>query len=279
MKNPIVSAEWLKKNLDKNNVIILDASLKNNISGDVSEFTGKQIPGSRYFDIDNVFSEKGLDLPHMLCSEKQFETEAKNLGINSESIIVVYDNVGVYSAPRAYWMFKTMGHSEVYVLDGGLPGWAEAGFGLEDKNEIKYPQGNFKAEYNAKLVRDIKEVHNNIVHKKNETLIDARSKGRFDGTEPEPRAWLKSGSISNSLNLPYTEVVDGVYFKSKNDLEKIIGKMKLDNKPLIFSCGSGLTACILYVAFEIIGIENSRSVYDGSWTEWAQSIILTDGKD
>ncbi|MFA8341741.1 MAG: sulfurtransferase [Rhodothermaceae bacterium] len=270
MKNPIVSAEWLKENLDKKEIVILDASLKSNISGDVSEFSGKQIPGARYFDIDNVFSDTSIDLPHMLCSEKQFETEARKLGIDSDSIIIVYDNVGVYSSPRAYWMFKAMGHKEICVLNGGLTGWAEAGFELDDKKETDYPEGNFKAKYDNELVRNINQIQENINSKK-EIVIDARSTGRFNGTDPEPREWLQSGSISNSKNLPYTEVINGSYFKSKEELTKIIKPLDINSDKIIFSCGSGLTASILFVAFEVCEIENKKSVYDGSWTEWAQS--------
>lgn len=269
MKNTIVSAKWLYNNLNDPNLIILDASQTENKSGLKSEFEGWQLPNARFFDLKNVFSKKDTDMPNMLPNPKEFEAAARKLGIYNSSKIVVYDNLGIYTSPRVWWMFKTMGHKNIAVLNGGLPYWVKNGFESVAIKHKKYVSGDFKVNFNPQLVNSLQDIKTNL-STKTALLIDARSKGRFNGTTPDPRPTLKSGHIPNSINLFYTEVLNEGKLKSKPKLKQLFREIKLDNNPLIFSCGSGITACILHLAAEQV-LKNKKSVFDGSWTEWASS--------
>lgn len=264
----LVSATWLNKYSDPN-LIILDATLAKPMAANSAiPNSHLQIPGARFFDIDNQFSDKSIDLPHMMCDSKQFETVAQTLGINQDSVVVVYDQYGVYSSPRAWWMLKAMGHKNVAVLDGGLPGWIENGFKTEDKGAENTATGDFKSTYHERCF-----VHSDFVKSsiedKDILILDARSKGRFDGVEPEPRAGLRSGHIPNSLSLPFTEVLDRTRMKGQDELRKILAPFDLNDKKLVFSCGSGLTACIILFSAHLAGYQD-LAVYDGSWSEWGQ---------
>ncbi|MCB0382276.1 MAG: sulfurtransferase, partial [Psychroserpens sp.] len=200
-------------------------------------------------------------------SEKQFQEEAQRLGVNNDSVIVVYDNKGIYWSPRVWWLFKTFGLKTIAVLDGGLPEWKQQGFEtLSGKSHRNWIKGNFSATYdNSKMCffDDIlKLTHANAVQ-----ILDARSEARFKGLVPEPRNGLRSGTIPNSKNLPYTNLFKGNCFKSTQELKEIFGTFNIEEKSLIFSCGSGITACILALAAEITG-HQKNTVYDGSWTEY-----------
>ncbi len=268
MNTPLVNSQWLFENLNHPDLVVLDASAKKVTENQDKTIENTQIKGARFFDLKNKFSDKIADLPNTFTSVTQFESEAQKLGINNNSLIVVYDNLGIYSAPRVWWMLQTMGHQNVAVLDGGLPEWVKHKFPTEEKTSQQYRLGNFKAVFNSEHVKDynfIKANLNNI----NKLVIDARSKGRFDGKAPEPREGLRSGSIPNSSNIPFGDVLENGKYKSKEELTKIFSSLNTENKELIYSCGSGLTACILLLASEIV-LPNKTSVYDGSWTEWAQ---------
>lgn len=268
MLYPITSPECLNEIMNDPAIVILDASQKTNISGSISDYENLQIKNARYFDIDNVFSDTTSNLPHMLPTPEKFQEECRNLGLNNDSKIIVYDNIGVYSSPRAWWMFKVMGYDNVSILNGGLPAWIKEGFETESVKIKNFTKGNFESCFNPKLVKNANDIKENLQSKK-ALVIDARSEGRFNGTEPEPREGLKSGHIANSVNIPFNKVLDNEKFKSENELKKLFNSLKIKNQPLIFSCGSGMTACILFVAFELC-IDNVKSVYDGSWTEWTQ---------
>ena len=268
MINPVVSAEWLHENFNDPDLIILDASPKNNVSGLKTDFPGIQIKGARIFDLKNNFSDKNSDLPNMLPLPNDFSFECQKLGINNNSKIVVYDNLGIYTSPRVWWMFKTMGHDNISVLNGGLPAWKNKGYSCEPINMTTYKQGDFLASYNPEFVKNAQDILTNI-DSCEAIVIDARSEGRFNATAPEPRADSKSGHIPNSKNLPFKNVLKNGKFLPKNELSEIFKDLNLNEKPLIFTCGSGLTACIILLALELIS-ENPKSVYDGSWTEWGQ---------
>ena len=272
MLKPILSTKWLHKNLKNSKVIILDASPETNVLGLTTEFSNIQIKGARIFDIKNTFSDPKIALPNTLPSPSYFENECKKLGINNESIIVVYDNLGTYTSPRVWWMFKVMGHENVHILNGGLPNWIEKHYEVEPIIKHQYILGNFKANFNSNLFTDKKNVLNNINSKKY-LVIDARSTERFSGTKPEPRKGIRSGHIPASKNLPFQNVLNQGKFKSKRKLSKLFNNLNIDNQPLIFTCGSGITACILYVAHELIS-DKSKAIYDGSWTEWGLDSIL-----
>jgi len=268
MIEPIVNSEWLKQNLVKQNLIILDSSPTSNISNLKSEHEGVQIVGARYFDLKNKFSDKEAEMPNTLPNPEQFQKGSRALGINKDSIIIIYDNIGIYTSPRVKWMFNAMGHKEVAVLDGGLPEWINNNGAIEKSTKKEYSLGNFEATPIKSSVKDMEEVKE-MIGKEDYIILDARSEGRFNGTSPEPREGLSSGHIPNSKNLPYTNVLSDGRMKPKEELEKIFDNISIDDKPITFSCGSGLTACIVLLGAEIIS-KKSLSVYDGSWTEWAQ---------
>ncbi|MEQ9167223.1 MAG: 3-mercaptopyruvate sulfurtransferase [Fulvivirga sp.] len=270
--NSVVSVDWLKDNLNDPDLVILDASLKVNVSGKKSDYDDIQITGARFFDLEGEFSDNASALPHTLPSEAAFEEASQKLGINKNSKIVVYDNIGIYTAPRVWWMYKVMGHKNVAVLDGGLPGWAKAGYPTEKIKENEVAQGNFTAKLDTEQVKSVKDIEENLGAQKF-TVIDARSAGRFNGTEPEPRAGLRGGHIPNSLSVPFQSLIEDGHFKSKEELTAIFESLGVKDQPLVFSCGSGVTACVTLLASEGI-LNNEKAVYDGSWTEWAQRLEL-----
>ena len=267
MIEPLISSQWLFENIKDPNIIILDASQKA-ITANKTVDNTEQIIGARYFDLKNNFSDPSSDLPNTFPKPSQFEAECQKLGINNSSKIIVYDNLSIYSSPRVWWMFKVMGHQNVAVLNGGLPDWIAQGFPTTKNQPQQFELGNFKAHFNPESIKDYTFIKTNL-NNKNNIVIDARSSGRFNGTAPEPREGLRSGSIPNSFNIPFQNVLKNGKYKSKEELAYIFSKINVQGKSLTFSCGSGLTACILLLASELT-IPNKTSVYDGSWTEWAQ---------
>ena len=268
MKKTIVSTEWLKLNLDNKNLIVLDTSPKSNVSGLKSELEYFRIKGSRYFDIKNNFSRKDTSLPNTLLDEIGFQEEVRSLGIDKDCEIVLYDDLGIYTSPRVWWMFKTMGHENVYVLNGGLPEWIKNDGETENVREINIEKGNFIARFQKDLYRNSEDIKLNLKNNK-ECVLDTRSEGRFNGTMAEPRKGLVGGHIPKSKNFPFEDVLEDGKFRSNKDLNEMFRKLELKEKPIIFSCGSGLTACINMLAASQV-LNNKMSVYDGSWTEWAQ---------
>ncbi len=271
--NTTVSCEWLLQNLNNKHLILLDASPKNNKSGLTSDVSNKHIPNSRYFDLVNDFSDTTAEFPNTFPSTEQFNANCQKLGINQDSIIVVYDNLGIYTSPRVWWMFQTMGHQDVYVLDGGLPEWIRNQYATVDFLSESSGLGNFKGVKNTYNIKSFEFIQtfglDASIH-----LVDARSKGRFEGTTPEPREGLKSGAIPYSTNIPFQEVLDGGKLKSKQQLAAIFKDVINRDHPIVFSCGSGLTACVLLLAAKHIDIDDV-AIYDGSWTEWATKNNLT----
>ncbi len=260
MVDQLVSVQWLKQHFSDDNIVLLDASAHFN--------TTSNIFGTQHFDIKNTFSDTQSGFPNTFPQPAQFEKECQALGINTDSHIIVYDDKGIFTSPRVWWMFKTMGHHNVSVLDGGLPEWIANDFPVTTIVEVTRPTGNFKAHLDESAIKSYAQVVQNITTS-NCQLIDARSSGRFNGTDPEPRTHIQSGHIKNSLNLPYTEVLDNGKFKSTEELKLTFDNLNLEDTPIIFSCGSGITACILLFAFALIS-DREPSVYDGSWTEWAE---------
>lgn len=268
MLRSLVSSTWLNENLAHPDLIILDASLKKNKSNLKADFTDLQIKNARYFDLKKQFSDLSSPYPNMLPSSEQFEINCRKLGIHQNSKIVVYDNLGIYSSPRVWWMFKTMGHAEVAVLNGGLPDWVAHGFATEKRGIREVAEGDFKANFQAKNVKDFRAIKNNLT-KENALVIDVRAANRFHGTVPEPRENLRRGHIPKAINIPFQNLlIDGKY-KSKNEIAAAFDHLAIKDQPLIFSCGSGVTACVALLASEWV-LDNEKAVYDGSWTEWAQ---------
>ena len=269
MSNSLVSAIWLNEHLSDENLIILDSSPTSNVSGLKSDLDGLIIPGARYFDLKGHFSDPKSPYPNTLPSPVDFEKAARSLGINTNSEIIIYDNLGVYTSPRVWWMFKSMGHDRVSVLDGGLAEWVKNGFKTTDAHQKDFEVGDFVSHFHPETVKSINEVIENIEQSSFE-LVDARSKGSFEGTAPEPREGMSSGHLPNSCNLPFEDVLNDGKFKSPEELRQIFSDLKLGDKPITFSCGSGLTACIILLAAEQV-LPNQKSVYDGSWTEYAST--------
>lgn len=266
-KSPIVSVSWLYEYLNEPNLIILDATINSIGQTQPQKVTKKQIPNAVFFDLKNVFCDATGEFPNTIPRENHFQIQVQNLGIGKDSCVVIYDDLGVYSSPRAWWLFRLFGFENVAVLDGGLPKWMAAGYEVNCEALRVIPQGNFMAKKVDSRVINYVKVHENI--STNELCtIDARSTKRFLAKTPEPRKKIKGGHIPGSVNLPYTEVQKCSQMKSKNELVRVFKRVNPTDKRMIFTCGSGITACILALAVEITGSTN-YTIYDGSWTEWA----------
>ena len=264
----LVSVKWLHQNLDDENLVLLDASLKSTVEGKNSIHKNLSIPTARYFDLKNKFSDQNSPFPNTIPSEQQFEAECRKLGINQASKIVVFDNMGIYSSPRVWWMFKVMGHENISVLNGGLSEWINHGYLTEDRKVKEYVRGDFKAQFQKEFVKSYEDILSNL-NSELFQVVDARSEGRFNGTANEPRKHLKSGHIRNSISIPYAQLLENGKYKSELELREIFDLKRGNEKEMVFSCGSGLTACIVLLASRIAGYE-SKYIYDGSWTEWAE---------
>lgn len=263
IQNSIVSVEWLKENFSAENLIILDASMKpvTNVGDAIAEM---YIPNSLRFDFDKDIKDMNTTLPHMMPTPEFFQDEVQKLGINQDSAIVVYDNVNIYASPRAWWMFRAMGHENVAVLDGGLPAWIQAGYETVTTHAKPKARGNFISNLQADAFVDSSYVLK-AIHQSKVKIMDARAKGRFDGLDPEPRPNMKRGHIPNSVNIPFASVLENGKMKSKPELQSMFEKYKENQK--VFYCGTGVTACVLALAADQAGDKNF-SVYDGSWAEW-----------
>lgn len=266
MTKPLVSVSWLANNLEHKNIVVLDASIAQVSIDNDTELTDIQILTARFFDIKLNFSDPSGRFPNTLPSEEQFTREAQKIGIFKNSIVIVYDEKGFYSSARAWWLFKAMGHNKIAILDGGLPTWLKEGMKVEKKNAYSGERGDFVADYNPEFIKDFRQIEDSLKDK-NAIIIDARSAERFTGIVPEPREGLRSGKIPGSVNLPYFKLLNGSTFKSTRELETIFGEISQKKDALIFTCGSGITACILALGATIAGYDK-LSVYDGSWTEY-----------
>ncbi len=269
LPGPLVSETWLKAHVTNPNVKPVDASwyLPNQKGDAEAEFHLEHIEGAVFFDIDQI-SDTLNPLPHMLPKSDEFSTKMGNLGLSNHDIVVIYDSVGIFSSPRAWWTFRVFGHKNVAILDGGLPAWKKAGFpliaGLPTIKEASY-----RSYFNPNLIRYIDQVITNI-REEHEQVVDARSHERFHGLEPEPRPNLRSGHIPNSVNLPYGILIDQKtnLLLSTDQLKDVFAKFDIDlTRPVLTTCGSGISASVIALALYVCGNQNT-AVYDGSWTEW-----------
>jgi thiosulfate/3-mercaptopyruvate sulfurtransferase len=238
-----------------------------------AEYLSEHIPGALFFDINDIADEKS-SLPHMLPSAVKFSSRMKKMGVGDGMQVIAYDSQGLYSAARVWWMFRAMGHEEVRVLDGGLKKWKAEGRKLESGEPIRRSERHFTATLNGELIRDAADVEA-LVGSTSAQIVDARSAGRFEGTAAEPRRGLRSGHIPGSRNIPYTVLLkpDGT-LKPTAELKAIFSKAGVDPaKPVIASCGSGVTAGIIALALAVLG-HTDAAVYDGSWTEWGANARL-----
>ena len=267
INKPLVSVNWLYQHIDATNLVVLNGTLpKVSIKNEQKDNEAFQILGARFFDIKKEFSVQEAVFPNTALQPKDFELKAKQIGINKDSCIVVYDEYGIYSSPRVWWLFKAMGFDNIAVLDGGFPSWKKFAFPIEKKQNPHFKRGDFVVKNKNELLIN-SEVVLKSLNSKNKQILDARSIGRFYATVPEPRANIRSGHIPNSKSLPYSSLLNGTQLKSKEVLEALFLELNLKNKELIFSCGSGVTACVLALGATISGY-HKLAVYDGSWTEW-----------
>lgn len=265
LTDSIVSVHWLKEHLSAENLLIFDASMKPIVPvPNATPETRVYIPGSLRFDFDDVLTDHSTSLPHMMPSAEFFQEEMQKMGVNYDSAIVAYDKDGIYSSPRAWWMFRAMGHEQVTVLDGGLPAWIQAGYETVPTLATPKGGGNFASRPQGGLFVDSRFVFQALTDPAY-SVIDARSAGRFQGQEPEPRPGLRVGHMPNSVNIPHTSVLENGQLLPKSKLWTIFEQYQ--DKKMIFSCGSGVTACVVALAAGQAG-HKDLAVYDGSWTEW-----------
>jgi thiosulfate/3-mercaptopyruvate sulfurtransferase len=265
---PLVSTEWLAEHLEAPDVRVADASWYLPQAGrdPRAEYRSAHIPGAVFFDIDDL-SDEMSDLPHMLPSPAKFASRMRKAGLGDGHLIVVYDGAGIYSSPRAWWMLRAIGHEDVVVLDGGFPKWRREGRPVEDLPPTPVHR-HFTPRRNPSLLRDFAQLQTNL-QTRNEQVIDARGRARFRGEEEEPRPGVERGHIPGSFNVPYTEMTeaDGT-LKPNEALARIFREHGVDvQKPLVTTCGSGITAAIDLLALTVLGSEQA-ALYDGSWAEW-----------
>ncbi|HEX8232255.1 MAG TPA: 3-mercaptopyruvate sulfurtransferase [Caulobacteraceae bacterium] len=265
--SPLVSTQWLANRPGDPRVKVLDATwrMPGDPAGAREGFAAAHIPDARFFDIDEV-ADRSTDLPHMAPPPEQFAEQAGALGIENGDTVVVYDQQGLFSAPRAWWTFRLFGHDAVYVLDGGLPLWRAQGRPVEIGPAAPAQPAVFSSRFRPELVRDLEQVRRALEHRTQ--LLDARSPTRFRGEAPEPRAGLRSGHMPHALNLPFAELVEAGRLGPPEALAARFEQAGVEaGHPVIATCGSGLTAGILALALARLG-HWETAIYDGSWTEW-----------
>jgi thiosulfate/3-mercaptopyruvate sulfurtransferase len=264
----LVSTGWLTSHLDDPNVVVLDGSyyLANAKRDAHAEFLAGHIPGAQRFDIDAV-SDHANPLPHMLPSPEQFAAQVGELGVGDGMTIVLYDGVGLYGAARVWWTFRVFGADQVRVLDGGMPKWKAEGRPLETGAARPRAAKTFTARFNRALVASIDDVQKVLLSKAAQ-VVDARAADRFRGEAPEPRAGLRGGHMPGAFNVPFGEVLQDGRLASPDRIAAAFQNAGVDlDRPVVTSCGSGVTASILTFAIEALGKQPGR-VYDGSWSEW-----------
>ena len=269
MSNQLVSAEWLEAHLGSPDIAIIDASWHLPTAGRDAkkEFLEGHIPGAQFFDIDEL-SDTSSSLPHMLPSPEKFSSRMRKMGIGDGKRVIAYDSVGLFSAARAWWMFMVFGHEDVAILDGGLKKWNAEGRPLEDGSPLKAQERHFTARFQGSMVKDMKDV-GAALKSGFAQVADARSGTRFRGEEVEPRAHVRAGHMPGAKNVHYASLLkaDGT-LKSPEEIKAVFTAAGVDlSKPVITSCGSGVTAAILTLGLTLIGARD-HALYDGSWTEW-----------
>lgn len=270
-QNWIVETDWLDDHLASPDLVVLDGSwhLPTEKRDAKAEYLEAHIPGALFFDIDE-FSDEKSSLPHMLPSTVKFASRMKKMGIGDGARIVVYDTTGIFSAARVWWTFRAMGHRDVAVLNGGLRKWKAEGRRLEDGQAPRRSERHYTPLQNTEIIRDLSDMQA-LVKKAGVQIVDARPAGRFEGRDAEPRPGLRSGHIPGSKNVPSQTLLnaDGT-FKSADELRKLFEAVGINPaKPVVTTCGSGVTASMLALALAVVGQTNA-AVYDGSWAEWGQ---------
>ncbi|MEO9945336.1 sulfurtransferase [Paraglaciecola sp.] len=267
----LVSTQWLNEHLDDEDLTVLYTQMDNPVTGKKDTAPESYIPNSIFFDFENVFCDQDSPWPHTMPSKKQFSEHIANLGVSTDNLIVVYDNKGVYSSPRVWWMLKSMGFKRVYVVDGGLPKWLKEGRQCDNSLTVKPPIEQVNVNFSSVFFTTAENI---LAEQGTVNVLDARSEGRFYGTAPEPREGLRSGHAPGAINLPFTKLINGTQLKSTSELTSVFESLNVHpHEKLVFSCGSGVTACILALAASQLGCKH-LAVYDGSWSEWGARLDL-----
>ncbi|HET7883064.1 MAG TPA: rhodanese-like domain-containing protein [Acetobacteraceae bacterium] len=266
---PLVTTDWLAAELGKADLVVFDATkyLPNEDKDGRAEFLRAHIPGARYFDIDQV-ADQDTDLPHMVPTAGRFAKLMSAFGVSNTSRVVFYDQKGLASAARGWWLMGLFGHDNAAVLDGGLPKWLREGGSVEDGDPSPPRATTYRPDYRATRQRGVGDVMANVATGA-ELVLDARAAGRFTGEVPEPRAGMRSGHIPGSASLPYTDLLnpDGTFRPAGEVRARLAQAGAGGSRPVVTSCGSGVTACILTLGLRLAGLPEG-AVYDGSWTEW-----------
>ncbi|MFF4326608.1 sulfurtransferase [Streptomyces sp. NPDC001591] len=260
MPGPLVGAGWLAARLGR--VVVFDASVGAHRGGAV------RIPGARPFDLDGVLSDHTAPAPHTMPTAAAFQEALRGLGVGDDDAVVVYDAAGVYSSARAWWMLRAMGFGRAAVLDGGLPAWSGAGLPVESGPAVyEGPRGSFTARPRPGLLVDAGTVARALADP-DAAVLDARTRERFAGTAPEPRPGLRAGHMPGALNLPFGDLLGpGGLMRPAGELRAVFKALTGERERLCFSCGSGVTACVLALGATLAGYRET-AVYDGSWSEW-----------
>jgi thiosulfate/3-mercaptopyruvate sulfurtransferase len=266
---PLVSTDWLAQAFGNPKLVVFDATkyLPNEPKDGQTEFLRAHIPNARFFDIDQI-ADPDTDLPHMVPSPGRFAKLIGALGVGNDSLVVFYDQKGLASAARGWWLMRLFGHDKAAVLDGGLPKWLAEGRPIGTGEPQPAEPAAFRPDFRATRLRGIGDMLRNVVTQR-EQVLDARAAGRFTGAIPEPRAGMRSGHIPGALSLPYTDLLhpDGT-FRDAADVKARLTLAGIDGeRSVVTSCGSGVTACILTLGLVLAGMPEG-AVYDGSWTEW-----------
>ncbi|WP_371676687.1 sulfurtransferase [Streptomyces sp. NBC_01276] len=260
---PLVGVEWLAERIGGTGPVLFDASVG------VHRGAPARIPGARPFDLDGVLSDHTAAAPHTMPAAAEFAEAMRGLGLDDTDTVVVYDGAGIYSSARAWWMLRAMGFTRAAVLDGGLPAWTAAGLPVEDAPAAYGgPRGSFTARPRPGLLVDAATVSAALADPA-AAVLDARTRERFEGTAPEPRPGLRGGHMPGAVSLPFGELQgpDG-RMRTTEELRTVFATVAGDRERLCFSCGSGVTACVLALGATLAGREDGLAVYDGSWSEW-----------
>lgn len=268
--NPLVAPDWVAAQLQDPNTVLLDATFPpvgiTPPADMYARYLSGHLPGAVFFDIDRI-SDQATSLPHMLSTPENFARSMAELGVSDSMTLIVYEQAGVFSAPRAWWTLRAFGARKVHLLDGGLEAWRQAGLPLEP-GEVRRPPAYFRASLDPHAVVDFAQLQ--ALLSNHAQVLDARSAGRFNGSSPEPRPGISSGHMPGAISLPFSELLKEGRLLPPDELRRIFQTKGVDlEEPVTTTCGSGVTAAVLQLALELAGAKQVN-LYDGSWAEYAQ---------